>query len=59
MTETNSRLERMEEMLAIRGDSGLQLVKSSKSVLTDRGSDLARNQGAESPQPRASKNLLP
>ena len=32
MTKTNFRLERMEEMLAIRGDSELQLVKSSKSV---------------------------
>ena len=59
MTETNFRLEKMEEMLAIRGDSGSQLVKSSKGVFTDGGSDLAGNQGVESPQPRASENLLP
>ena len=59
MTETNFRLEKMEEMLAIRGDSGSQLVKSSKGVFTDGGSDLDGNQGAESSQPRASENLLP
>ena len=37
MTEMNFRLEKMEQMLAVRDDFGSQLVKSSKSVLTDRG----------------------